>query len=614
MPLIRRLFMILLIAALTLTTLPFNSTAAQSREADKLAAYMPANTDVFLSIRTDDAYLATLEALISRLAAKIPGVQLPESFLRKGLHDLFGAAFRLDFEKEVRSWLGSRVAIGLSASRLMGRNVDQTTIFTFAAEVTDRAKAEAFITLILKDVPSVERLTMGDYTAFVVRINTPYYILVGDTALIFGSEAQVAVPLGKGEALTSLSRYIRAAGELPEAEYNLYAYLDMGTIFSTLKQSMGGMGGTGAGNPFDQPIIASLEAITIGGTLLSDGKTLALDFAQTYDLDIGKRTGLVLPYTTPVQTSFLKHIPQDAGMLIQIADLNQLYEAALALLESQLPPDQRERMMRQLTDSVREATGLDLATDIMGWMQKDTAIFLSYDSTAPNMLLQGVKQEPVSLKALNVGIVIDTSADPEKAKNMAKVIGDLLVKASDRPAPNSPVTVSREQINGAIPAVTLTFTAPTLAEPVELLIAANDQVFVVGTRKAVEGVFSGVPGLDGSATYAAAAKVMVANPTQVLYIGENGWDALSLITTTYASAFLSFSIPPMTPFPPMSTTPQPTPNYEATRTARQAEAAAQVEQLYGIVRGVFGEFTHATISGTYSKEGVSLSRFTLTLK
>ena len=185
-----------------------------------------------------------------------------------------------------------------------------------------------------------------------------------------------------------------------------------------------------------------------------------------------------------------------------------------------------------------QAIGLNLENDILSWLTGDFAIFTQYDVPepgTPSLFMLGIDPDtPVPVNA-QIALMIDAT-DATKAQNLVETLATQL---SDAGAP-----VSRETINGAN-AIVLALPLPQLATPAEIIIGANDAVFVVGTRAAATAALNGGGNLTADATYTRIAKYLLPEANFVEYLSPEGVtmlaDGITAINFEVTEAFRGVS-------------------------------------------------------------------------
>jgi len=118
------------------------AAAAAPTDLNRLASWFPESTPVFVSLRTDDDYIAVWDSLLERLQGVVPNaedVQLLGESLDNGIAEAFGGG---DFQSTIRPWLGEVASLGIISLETAfddnRRNDDEVPVLA-AVEITDRA-------------------------------------------------------------------------------------------------------------------------------------------------------------------------------------------------------------------------------------------------------------------------------------------------------------------------------------------------------------------------------------------------------------------------------------------------------------------------------------------
>lgn len=161
---------------------------AQDVNPARLAQYFPADTQFYAAVRTDDAFITTLDGIIGGLRDKLPAaLNVPKLGLRDAINmGLANGNLTLD---DVRAWLGDTAAFGindLTETAQAGRTTTDTTGY-FIVEITDKAAAEAFFKTIPGFTDSMVASEEAGYTVYRRTDQPKYgYLALNDTLLILG--------------------------------------------------------------------------------------------------------------------------------------------------------------------------------------------------------------------------------------------------------------------------------------------------------------------------------------------------------------------------------------------------------------------------------------------
>ncbi|HYO87274.1 MAG TPA: DUF3352 domain-containing protein [Candidatus Limnocylindrales bacterium] len=517
----KRFAFLLLALALLLAVLP---AAAQSTpDLTALAQYFPGQTPVYASLRTDDAYIATLEALRTRIAASLPAEAMGETTIPTALDGSVRDMLQMDdatFASAVRPWLGDTAAFGvLNLDSMMEQQ--NNAPYLVALSVTDRAAAEAFFAPLAaraRDMVTVE--TTDAYTLYSIANNGngPMALYIDNQVLLVTNKLEALPTNGPlTSPLSEQEQFQRAIASLPAETYNIGVYADYGAFMSAALAEASAM------NTSDAAMIAMIEPYfeAFGGTAV--GFTLLDDRALTMDLAVGwDPTALPeamgdMSAMGPFDPAFALHLPAGTQLAIQGSNLSQSIQqgldsvAALQAMESasgssNSAPSGQE-VLAGINFLVRGATGLDLQDDVLSWMTGQYAVGMSIDFEAVMSAAFGGDVPP---DVLSFSIVIENT-DNQGAEALVSGISQALANYVT-PEITNDVTVADETIGGA-PAVILT----DVASGFQLAAGGNDAVFALGTPDMVRAALAPDGGLNGDAAYQESLTWAVANAPVYLY-------------------------------------------------------------------------------------------------
>lgn len=518
----RLLFFLVLLALL----LAAPALAAQTDDLTSLAQYFPFDTTMFASFRTDDATIAELDAALALVLAKLPeGIAPPDISLQSALDDLARQADLNDFS-DFRAWLGDTAAAG----RIMEDDPDTAGIegALFVAQISDRAAAEAFWKAIL-DRPGGQpryRVEEGDaFTLYAIESDPPTDagLLFTDDVMLLGVANLPQILLTRDAKLAQNDSFRQTLDMLPADSYTGLVYVDLPALAEV--------------TPNTQIAAALLGQQAIGFTLL-DERSLVMDVASRLgDSAMLDNLGVSLPALQPVDTAFAANLPADTSFAIHTGNLKAVYESLVAAARASAEqegtsPEEFERSLNQIAFGVRGLTGLDLDEDILSWMTGDFALFASVDSAAlSDLMMQSMSGEPAVFETLpfSAGLIIEVT-DPDKARALAAGITKALPQLTSQ---NDDITLAEEQIGGANVTV---ISAPIELQPdynvpFDLIIGANDAVFVIATREAATAALTsiggGASGLAGDPAFAEAARYILPNASSVWYMDDDGFSFFS---------------------------------------------------------------------------------------
>jgi hypothetical protein len=578
----RKIAVLIVVCTLVLGVLPA-STAAAAPIADlaALARYFPDTAPLFIATRTDDGFIESLDGLLAQVAVHIPDA-MPRGFSLSAALDqtagqISGGAG--DFETVFRPWLGDFAAIGLPAMADLTETSAGIGPILIAVSITDAAALETWLTDLFDRMGQDVERTEGD--GYVVldlavraRQRQHLYFLIRDNVLLIANDME-RMPVAGAASLAEAERFTEVMGLLPADDYNIAAYLDV-QAFGRYSLEM-----SAAMQP-DMPDMSAwmdLAGVQAWGFTLLNGEALTMDLVQTPgDLsaleDMGIPVGAAMQ-SVPVDLGFAAHVPADAPLVILGTDLGpgalaglESLQAMLPILEEQMQamPNGEEALeemniegaLNLLRMTFTGFTGLQLE-DVLAWMDGNFALYARM--IEPENAIPGLPM------TFDLAAVIETS-DPAGTQALM----DGLENGLDRYNQN----FSREQVGSAdvivlpdlIENLMENLPATADAPELDLVIGANDTVFVAGTRAAA--TYSLAPDGDSLAQNPAvlAAQAYLLPDTVQMWYADLG--ALADLIETLAP--------------------------------REQETAMALRL-----------FSTATISSTTAGDGTSMARFVITL-
>jgi hypothetical protein len=543
------------------------------------ANYFPADTMFFFAIRTDEAYIDEIDAIINNAVSGAPFLQdMPITTLRGALEEgLEQADFDLD---DVYTWLGDYFALGVTNITTNDSDLNGYAVL----QITDREAAEAFI---IEEGAGIgfEQSEEGGFTSFTDR--TGARILVGDDVMLLLSSEVARNPLVTREArLDSTAPYQTAIETLPADQYNFALYI------SSLAEL-----GESSGSDLEAAGIDpdTIGAFALGGTIL-DKYSLTLDLVQLP----GEENEIT--EVERIDPAFQSYIPSDSSAFIHGTDYTSQYNASIEILEQTAETSGTPNPTEQIEEALG-SIGIDLQEDILSWTTGDYALFARTD------LLGGIEAAmesdlptvPENLSDFfDFGIVLEAT-DAERAETFTTKITTLLTAASSEA---EEVEVTEEEIAGSEVTI-FTITAPiNMNDNVELqfVIGSNDEVFFAGTRNAAEVVFAGEGGLDENEGFQQANAYILEDPTTLWYADAEG------LTTVTVIPFLTLVGPAIGNIfdnivddlsAPQALYPQPMTVQNEDETQQVIEGLEYLNRLIG----------SSSISATVNEDGATITRF-----
>lgn len=533
----KRFLVLLLVLAAALGVMIAPVSAASIADLNALATYFPADVPFFISLRTDDGYIESLDALVQKISSAIPDAPVSETLqeqLDKGVKELIGSG---DFQSEVRSWLGDVASFSvLSLDEMATANGDSSVQppILFAISIKDSAAAVDFFTTGFENTNNeFTTSTEGDYTVITQTSARDRAVIAVGSDVLFLGRSLADLPInGQSESLAASASFNDTLGLLPEPDYNITGYLNLGDFLQAMMaaQSENMEAPEMAMMESLAPLFTDFPAQAFGLTVL-DGRSLTIDFASPFGalLERYAEFGLPTALNSPIDPAFAARIPAGVPLLIHSTDLGltlsnsiQSFRMQAEMMSSSMTTggmssDELEQGLAQVGFVVRGLTGLDLETELLPALQGDYALYLGLNAALANATspAQVMRQLPVEF-----GLVTEIS-DP--------AIGTTIitnVRETARSAGGETLTTSNETIAGANVLV-LTVQDRNTPFPIEIVIGSNNEVFFIGTRAAAEVSLGASGGLPTDPSYVEAGNYLLSTPNVVFYLASAGLQPLS---------------------------------------------------------------------------------------
>jgi len=468
------IFVLALLAALTLTPL----TAQESQpDVFALAALAPATDDVYVSIRIDDAYIATLNNLAALVGSALKDIGAPIEALPR-LQDLIALQIDPNATPEqadaVLALMGDTLAI---SGNITSAEAETYTVYL---PISDQQAVLDAINATGAGLRGVG--TAGRFMIYEAGDNSDTQLLLADDLLMVTTGDANLLGGGDYAKLSDLPNFASAVADLPADGYNLTAYVNAAALAKNAD-----MDATFNGD------------ILIAGTILGD-KTLTLD-------------AIAIPATPaapsqPIDPAFLRYVPASSTAVIHATDLSNVINNIITLAEAQGNASARAEIDQALSS-------LDLKLDnFLAWTKGDYALFARTDMSVLMQAAANQNFEAIAT-AVDFGVVIQAS-DTALAKQFSDKIAGLLAGVL---ASQPGVVISTKDINGT------TVTRIEISAPmgngqtlnVALGMGANANVFVFGTFRAVESILTDTSGLSANPLYAEGMAYLLPNATSAWY-------------------------------------------------------------------------------------------------
>ncbi|MEZ4669353.1 MAG: DUF3352 domain-containing protein [Anaerolineae bacterium] len=530
---------VLVIAALVMLGLVVAPVlAVPTAELNALAKYFPADTQMFISLRIDDPYIATWDNLIQKVAASLPDADMPDHItdaLDKGIDELLGKG---NFQSEVRTWLGDVASIGVNSFEAMmprsGSSSSEPPHMLFATPVKNEQAANDFWSAAFTKTSGSKYTssTEGDFTVYASDDKEQAIVAIGKDVLfvaLYKEDLPLTMP---SSSLGDSADFKSTVALLPESDYNIALYADLGGYLSTVMEMSASMMGTA--NPMTgmmesmKDLYTNFPPMVMGFTVL-DERSFTVDFALPYGdiLDVVEKAGFPVAVQQPIDPAFASRIPGGIPFVIHSTDLGKSLNSFLKTLQLQgqmmagagtgTNVQDIEKGLAQAKFFIQGLTGLDLEKDIIPALEGDYALYVGLHPA-----LSDVQNERDLMKQLPVDFAFMTEVtDPKVSAGLMQGIKMALASSKD-------VKVTDEKVAGT-DSIVITAADRNAPFPLEFIVSASDDLFVIGTRRSVTTALRGDGGLPADPSFKEAAQYLVPSPSAVMYFASEGLRPLGKI-------------------------------------------------------------------------------------
>jgi hypothetical protein len=482
------------------------SLALGERDLSALAKYAPASTLLYASVRSDDDYVAIVDALAEKIATVAP-LGLPEGGI-KGVID--EALQPLGGYDATREWVGDTIALaqfGLAGS---------PTVIIAISDIDKATEAVNRITELADNFKMTETSSGLLFTS-----GSSALLLTADALLIeqsFSGEFFASLPT-ESESLANDATFQSTLAQLPAESYNAVVYAQViGVLTMGLTMDMP------SGAEMD-PLMGTLVRYTQGlgatavGFTIVDERNLVVDIVQTVtDSDA---LAPILPFFTrpAVSLDFAQNIPSDAQLLIHSTDFGTVRQLTFDLFKSlgeyidtryeeDTLPSYRQQLMfvddilTFIELSFKGMTGQPMS-EAFGWMTGDFAVYNSF-AFADNKI--GIE---ANMSVANS----DTAQATRFVDGIAQLLDDTNIPYA-RENDTLTLTSLTELAN-----VASTSPLPIAENNLDVVLGANDSVLTFGTYPTANRVLKGdFVALADDSTFQNVASWVLPNANTVLYV------------------------------------------------------------------------------------------------
>ncbi len=558
------------------------------------AYYFPEGTIIYAAVRIDSETIATLDALLAKVVnqfAEAGMLQGGTMTLAQGLDMASMMLTQQSFSGGIRPWLGDWAAFGLiNVDDLLTQDImigDPQIPAAAVLHITDRAQAAIFLDALLKKqfTPlNYTQQTVGQYTVFQSEFpDVPLLMLGADVLIITTPTGQPYFETAPERTLYDSAVFTETVAQLPEDYYHILGYFDLADYFKAMFSMFGSFS-----EEFNQALVesgktapplspASLEdylpeGITLDdmlemvgqqavGLTLLENRVLLVDVVQkTGDIQRLEALGLVAASdTTPLNPAFLDYIP--AGVDVLYHGTNAKYEydsmmeqarnteaweqefykqysgwfnfANLTNVEMLTSREQLDALISDIDAKLQPVTGLSLEADIISWLTGDHVFFAAYDVPEPgtpsfltSTLYPGV---PVAAD-VEFGLIIQAT-DPLKAQQVADTLAFAITPVTEL----SGLTIEPITIGDAKGTLVTIPPQDSLAAPLEIVLATNQDIFVLATRATATAILIGPNSIQTDPHFGGAQFYVLPNATKFDFIDEDG---INLVADAYLGIYL----------------------------------------------------------------------------
>jgi hypothetical protein len=326
-------------------------------------------------------------------AGKVLLTDDPETEIRRSVERVF-EHLELDYERDVKPWLGERAAIWMPARAEL-----ETAAMLLAAIDTDAALSSLEAALKRSGESPSRRSYRGN--EYLVADDGAGGI-VGDF-LVTAAEADYkrTVDAFEGDSLAEADPYSGAVDELDD-ERLAHFWLDTAALFEQARAADPELGARA-----DQlsSLVPLDELPPVVGSFAADGDRLAVEVRSR--VDRGRFGSLLVGGSSPL----VQEVPGDSWLALGSADVGESLSDTIDAIAGPIGGTALRR-------EVRREAGLDLDRDVLDWIG-DVAVFVRGDTPA----------------RLDGGLIIEPTDEERAADAFGRIVGAVQIAASNRARP-----------------------------------------------------------------------------------------------------------------------------------------------------------------------------------
>jgi len=515
-----------LLLVVLLMALPLASTGAQVATPDltALAAHAPSDTVVFTAMRTDQAFIDTLDGYAAALTSNPDiGMNLglpPGLDVTAGLDMIAEAAgWEGSFAENTAPWLGDTAVFAWVLDQyyrenpgdIYELNLDDVLQPILIVETTD---ADAAATLLIPTFEEAEGIEaseidiMGETATVYIRYpddeggdepdEFDITVIFREDHFVFGTYSAMQSFLTADASLADNADFQETLALLPLDSYNAFGYGNQPAAVEIYNDAIE------AGSTFlelERDTYAEAGSV-VGGAVIQEGDAFTLDFAIN---GRGGEANLNLVNVGAVDFAFAENITTRFPLVIHATNLAGIVDATF---ETAGEIDESAAEARaEASEELEAEIGLTL-DDVFGWMTADFALILGPSAQASDA---SSMMDYVSALPVEFGLLIDAAPDRDAAVAVVDAVETYTQAELDALADAAEVTLTREGARRTYTAIDNTGNVPF---PVEIQFGLVDNLFVLGTPGTTR---PGDP-LTSSETFGAAGATLLPNPSSVYYI------------------------------------------------------------------------------------------------
>lgn len=490
----------------------------------QLAEHFPAETPVLVVVNINAEMFERWDAVAQRMIAIFPEIgeefddaeNIQES-LDSAIQEIYPEG---TFDTVVRPWLGDVAAMGAMSPEKNDPDV------LLVVEIRDRAAATDFFSTAFEAEEVQHTLTVeADHDFFVIDDeDRPGTIAVYADRL----EIWVGEVVGDGESsLNDNPQFHQSLSVMSLDQYDVTLYVDLAPFIANSSSR--------ANQAYMEDLFNAMSGAIVLGVGLQGENTITVDMVYpTPSQEVLAANDLQYTVPAPIDPAFARFVPAGSVLYIQGYNLKDQLTASvdnlLTMISRQNPNVdseearlQYERMFSQLAQQFTGVTELYFEDDVLSWMTGNYGVFASLRVDAFERNMTSI----TALQALEIGVLVEAT-NPEAAQKAAANLASGLYRMLNISSGNTsdPEFALSERQIGDVTAHVVTIQSVSEEMALDVVLAASDEVFFVGTLSAAESVFLAENPLSESDKYVQALALSLDEANQLVFF--NGQTIASL--------------------------------------------------------------------------------------